>query len=171
MSSHITALGHRQIYCWLYSYSVSFPVSRPSMILFTRCRHSKRPTGYRESRGIPSVKRQETNLTLISTFGVTRTLDVKLKKSQWMAVVTVTSHDRHGAANHRQLDNLLKSVFMVTRTHTKKLRISSPLWGEFIGNWWIPSQIASNSRHVSCHGVILIEPLCNGTAYIFMFVA
>ena len=56
---------------------------------------------------------------------------------------------RDGVSNHRCLHWLLNRFFFWRRsTNTSKLRVTGPLWGEFTGHRWIPSQRASNAENV-----------------------
>ena len=56
-----------------------------------------------------------------------------------------TSHERHGFSN-----NVNTTVCSIVRLgyqqREQKARVTSPLWGESIGKWWIPlfSRIVSN---------------------------
>ena len=52
---------------------------------------------------------------------------------------------RDGVSNHRHLDGLLNRLF---KRYTKAPR-RWPLWGEFTGDRWIPSQRANDTENVS----------------------
>ena len=55
-----------------------------------------------------------------------------------------TSHELHSVSNHWQLDLVISRLLVLTT-------ITGPLWGEFTGDRWFPSQGASYA--VPCHGV------------------
>ena len=58
-------------------------------------------------------------------------------------------NERDDVSNHRRLDSLLIRLF-------KKVPRHWPLWGESTGDWWIPTQRASNAKNDSiwCHHAI-----------------
>ena len=47
-------------------------------------------------------------------------------------------HLSWGVSDHRQHESLFIGLFGRTRMKTAKLRITDPLWGEWIGDQWIP---------------------------------
>ena len=59
---------------------------------------------------------------------------------------TVTSHERHGVSNHRQLVSLFNSLSMLTSNTTPKLRITCPLRGESTGDRWFLLTKAGNGK-------------------------
>ena len=70
----------------------------------------------------------------------------RLSKYQWFHItfcwqkilfMRVTSHERHGISNYRELDCLFKSLFSL-RLRNIMQRITDPFWGESTRHWWIP---------------------------------
>ena len=60
---------------------------------------------------------------------------------------TVRSHDGNGAANHRQIDCLFDSLFILMTKKPSKLRITGPLWGE-TNSERFPSRMDRNAKIV-----------------------
>ena len=76
------------------------------------------------------------------------------------------SHESLGVPNHRQLDSLSNSLFMLATKKTSKLCITDCLYGESTSDLWIPSQRASNSESASVlwrHYVRILKPLTSGS--------
>ena len=75
--------------------------------------------------------------------------------------ITVTSHERYGVSDYRQLDCLLitgNSNFCSSdclgRHQNSESRVVGPFWEES-GNRWIPSQRANNGLMSWCHHKLL----------------
>ena len=47
-------------------------------------------------------------------------------------------HEHHCISNHLQCHCLINSLFRLISKKTSKLQFTGPLWGESIGNQWIP---------------------------------
>ena len=99
--------------------------------------------------------------------------------------IAVTSYERHGGSNNRQLDCLLNMIIRLTKKKTLKPHITCPLWRESTGRRLdeFPSQRASNSTSW-CHygqpsssgrrwpsddlerskepGMVMYRPICPG---------
>ena len=64
-----------------------------------------------------------------------------------ITVITVTSHDRHGASNHRPLDGLFNNLFQASiKLKASKLRSNSPLSWESADDRWIPLRKGQHYR-------------------------
>ena len=66
--------------------------------------------------------------------------------------ITVTSHKRKGAWNHRRLDCLINSVLWLTRNKTSKVGIPGPLWRESPSDCCISIAVCGSKS--LCHNVI-----------------
>ena len=51
--------------------------------------------------------------------------------------ITVTSHERHGVSNHRQLDHLVDQLFWLAPRKILNLDNIFPLWGKSTGDQWM----------------------------------
>ena len=64
-----------------------------------------------------------------------------------ITVITVTSHERHGASNHRPLDGLFNNLFQASiKLKASKLRSNSPLSWESADDRWIPLREGQHYR-------------------------
>ena len=64
-----------------------------------------------------------------------------------ITVITVTSHERHGASNHRPLDGWFNNLFQASiKLKASKLRSNSPLSWESADDRWIPLREGQHYR-------------------------
>ena len=71
------------------------------------------------------------------------------------AYITVTSNQRHSISKHRQIYCLCRRLFGRRSKKTSKLRVTGLLWGESIGNRWIPFTKGPVTRK-TFHDVVMI---------------
>ena len=62
--------------------------------------------------------------------------------------IIVTSYERHGVSNYRQLDCLFIHLFR-SKKKPSKIHITGPLWGESTVNRCLPPQSTSDAGSVS----------------------
>ena len=67
-------------------------------------------------------------------------------------IMAMTWREHHDVSNHRELECLFHSFFMLTKVLL--LRIIASLWGESGGDWWIP--ITNGQQCRKCYDIIMI---------------
>ena len=74
-----------------------------------------------------------------------------------MSLITVTSHWRHGALSHLQLNYFFQLSVLANIKESMTAKVTDPLWGESTGDKWIPLTrgYAVTRKRFPCHDVIM----------------